>query len=555
MGPDLRARVGARLRLALTVAAAIVLTAVAVPVAVADTPAGPGSISGRVTDVQGNGLREVVATAAGVAGVSGVDGRYTIGGLAPGDYWVQFGEFQGGGPATGLRNLVPQFYARGDVAVQVHVDADATTIGVDAQMQQGGAIDGRVTDAAGDPIAGVGVSVPGGNASTDAAGRYAITNLEPGIYAVYLVPPDGSDYLRQNFGGPPAARSLANGQPPLAAGYTPVTVVAGATTDGIDAQLQAGGAVAGTVTDEQGRPLPGITVKLESPESQAPLTNIFAPAPFLTAPGGTALTDATGRYRLGGLGAGSYRVSFAGADFSTQFYAGAQTYDAATPIDVRFGATTDGIDVRLQRAGRISGTVTDQGGRPTDAIATAYRPDGTAAGGSVTYAGGYAIANLAPGSYYVFFGGRAVPWESVYSPTPGGPPALVRVLPGETTTGIDGRQPATPSPAPAPAGPQLEHFGGTLPVSRGGVVAVSLRCAGTATCAGTASLSVASGASRRTIGRRGFSVHAGAVAAVRLRLVASGRALLARRGGRVTARLTLTDRRITRTVSARLRAA
>jgi protocatechuate 3,4-dioxygenase beta subunit len=553
MGPDAGARFGARLRLALTVAAAIMLGAAA-PAAVADTPAGTGSISGRVTDAQDNGLREVVATAAGGAGVSGAGGLYTIGGLAPGDYWVQFGEFQGGGPTTGLRNLVPQFYGRGEVAVQVHVDADTTTTGIDAQMQQGGAIDGRVTDATGDPIAGVDVTVPGANASTDAAGRYALTNVEPGTYAVYLLPP--ADYLRQNYGGPPAARSLANGQPSLAAGYTPVTVVAGATTDGIDAQLQAGGAVAGTVTDERGRPLSGISVRLESPESQSVLTDVFAPAPFLTAPGGTALTDATGRYRLDGLGAGSYRVSFAGADFVAEYYGGAQAYDAATPIAVGFGATTDGIDVRLQHAGRIAGTVTDQQGRPTDAIATAYRPDGTAAGGSVTYDGGYAIANLAPGSYYVFFGGRAVPWESVYSPTPGGSPALVRVLSGDTTTGIDGRQPAAPIAAPAtPAGPQLERFGGTLAVSRGGVVAVSLRCAGTATCAGTASLSVAAGASRRTIGRRGFSVRAGAVAAVRLRLVARGRALLARRGGRVTARLTLTDRRITRTVSARLRAA
>ncbi|MEA2267115.1 MAG: hypothetical protein QOE27_2698, partial [Solirubrobacteraceae bacterium] len=99
-------------------------------------------------------------------------------------------------------------------------------------------------------------------------------------------------------------------------------------------------------------------------------------------------------------------------------------------------------------------------------------------------------------------------------------------------------------------------------VSRAGEVGVFVRCAGPTVCTGTASLSLARttaspGAPTRLIATRRFHVSPGVVAPVRLRLTHAGRALLDRRGGHLTARLTIADQRpgMSRGVSARLRSA
>lgn len=216
---------------------------------------------------------------------------------------------------------------------------------------------------------------------------------------------DGTDYLHQNFGGNAIPPSIYGGPPPLSTGYTPVTVTAGAITTGIDVRLQSGGAITGTVTDQQGHRLAGISVNLAAPR--------LRPGP--AGKRRRVKTDATGRFRIGRLLTGTYRVSFAGAGFAGQLYPGVQTYDAARPIDVAAGGTVSGIDAQMDLAGSISGSVVDPAGHRVNAFVDAYRPDGTIASLAGSSSGGFTISDLAAGSYFVYATALDAPLYGFYT--------------------------------------------------------------------------------------------------------------------------------------------
>jgi hypothetical protein len=58
---------------------------------------------------------------------------------------------------------------------------------------------------------------------------------------------------------------------------------------------QASGVISGTVTDEDNRPLPGVTITLTSPEIESPRRS--------------TVTDAKGRYEIANLATGRYTVT------------------------------------------------------------------------------------------------------------------------------------------------------------------------------------------------------------------------------------------------------
>ena len=182
---------------------------------------------------------------------------------------------------------------------------------------------------------------------------------------------------------------------------------------------------------------------------------------------------------------------------------------------------------------------------------------------------GYTIGNLATGTYHVFFSPLGEPWEAWYDGwSDAGAADPVAVVGGATTAGIDGRlgPASTPDPVPVPgAAPRhLDHFAGLLVVSRAGVTHVPMRCA--TACSGTASLSVGRpaptrtrAARRMTIGTARFGLSRRLRGSVALRLSATGRALLRRDLGHLTAALsvTISDQTgaSTEAVTARLRSA
>lgn len=381
-----------------------------------------GAISGLVTSVDGTPLGGISVSASSDAGGIGVttaaDGTYTVAPLAAGAYRVYFWD-----PTD--RGYAPQYYDKTEswtAATRVTVTAGVTTTGIDAKLALGGTIAGTVTGTDGKPIAGINVwaSNEGSswNGSTAADGTYAIHGLSAGSYRVEFGDPSGRGYITEFYDD---SASIS--------GAKPVAVTSGGLTNGIDAQLEIGGTITGTVTGDDG----------------APLSDIFVSAmPTSGDVGRNAYTGADGTYSLPGLRPGSYRVEFrdmTARGYVTEYYDNTHAYNSATLVSVLATVTTSGIDARLTRGGSIAGKVTNGAGEALAGIfVSASADDGTTGGYATTAADGtYTITGVADGSYRISFsdpgGGysmqyydHAVDWSSA---------THVTVADGAAVTGID----------------------------------------------------------------------------------------------------------------------
>jgi hypothetical protein len=320
---------------------AMFAAAVALVLAVPAAALAAGSISGNVTAASGGAAITGVEVCAWDTGGSedfkcaetGADGTYSLTGLSAGSYKVEFWPFGG--------DYIFQYYdgkSTWSEATPVTVNDGADTPGIDAALAEGGRITGRVTDA----ISKVGIGgivacaglvgeEAGRCAEAGANGEYTIHGLVTGTYEVFFFDPgeeEGSgEYLPQTFRA--GVREL-------------VSVTAGATTFGVDAALTKAGGIAGTVSDSlSGAGIGASTVCLRQ------------------AAGGAiedcVRTNGAGRYAIGGLAAGSYKVWFSPDvpaweeedDYFQQYFSGAGTFALATPVAVVPPAVTVGIDARL----------------------------------------------------------------------------------------------------------------------------------------------------------------------------------------------------------------
>jgi hypothetical protein len=279
-------------------------------------------------------------------------GEYTIGSLGGGAYLVQFGT---SGASGG--NYITEFYERTSspsTAAHVMVVPGNTTAGIDAELETGGEITGRVTsESTHTPIEGVTACIVYTSASfesgpcekTNGAGEYVLAGLAAGLYQVeFYTEWDGSSapYLGEYFDG---ASSRAEA--------TSVAVSAGTVTNGVDAELEIGGQITGTVTSAAtGAGVGGIDV---CALASAGMASRCGP------------TDAAGHYSLSGLASGSVEVRFIRGqgepgNYLSQLYAGQVTNSAATHVPVTAGAVTSGIDAHLLAGGIITGRVTSAAG-------------------------------------------------------------------------------------------------------------------------------------------------------------------------------------------------
>ncbi len=279
----------------------------------------------------------------------------------------------------------------------------ATLFWTGSAAAAGGEIHGTVTDHLGDPIAGVTVCAEGlemfvGNEcdwATDAEGKYSIGGLEASTYRVgFYVEGDRSlNYFPQWYNG--------QAHPEEA---DPVQLASGESRE-IDAQMQAGGEVHGTVADvETGDPIEGVRVCANS-------VDFFQTGEL----GYCGESDAQGEFTVRNLGTGNYRL-----EFQTEGqvnYVEEELPQAPGSIHLTAPGVLE-IEAHLVAGVKIEGTLTEAGtGAPIEGLPAPHSTPAVCAldqttqervkCASVGTGGHYSIAGLPAGTYAVSF---AVDW-------------------------------------------------------------------------------------------------------------------------------------------------
>lgn len=378
---------------AIALSAAVgLMGAVAVPAASA---AGAGTIAGVVRDGSGAVVPDVAVSAHRVGGGvwsddTGEDGDYTLSGLTPGQYRVQFDA------ADAAEPLLAEWFdgARDFYDAQLVTVSDGAVTTADASLQAPASVSGTVI---GDdsllPIEGVGVTAYrvsssgdawAADAATDVDGGYELTGLWPGTYRIAFEPTSG--WVPESWDDADAASA------------TLLTLSAGETLTGIDAALAEAGVISGTVTDPEGRPVAQATVFAHLASGGA-----VAEAPRTT-------TDENGAFVLRGLDPEAYVVEFQApyeSELRGEWWDDSPTRAEAEVIEL-FDRSMAGVDAQLARGGVISGTVREASG-PIDHLPVSAFPADCSdpVEPLVTYtdaAGAYALTGLAAGEYRIRFG-------------------------------------------------------------------------------------------------------------------------------------------------------
>jgi hypothetical protein len=308
-----------------------------------------GSISGTVTGagVAKEGLCvDAYTTDGSLERTAATDGQghYQVVGLAAGGYKLQFkdcrqtaaymSEWTGGGhdPAS---------------AQVVNVVGTSDTPGIDASLEEGGAISGKVRDDRSTLLADACVTayeatgVVAGSASTGPTGLYKVGALPDGSYKVEF-----SDCL-----SPATHIPSWSGGSSSYDGASPIAVSVGAETKNVDGVIAEGGSLSGVVITATGQPLQYVCV------------DAYTSASVVS---GSGFTDAAGQYSIGGLAVGQHRVFFRDcsypASYTAEWYTRKPDFASANVVSVTVGEETTGVSAIL------SGVTLKQGDTDCDGL-------------------------------------------------------------------------------------------------------------------------------------------------------------------------------------------
>jgi hypothetical protein len=369
------------------------------------------SISGTVTDASGNPIttEDICVTASSYGGYgygsarTNASGEYTIAGLAAGSYYVEFADCE-----NSARNDVAQYY--GDTPVEydstlVVLSTGGAKTGIDAELAAGTSIGGHayLGSGAGTPLADQCVYISSRSATgadddeyyysgeTASSGAYTISHVAP-IADGYTVEFTDCNYpvkyVSQYYGG--------DYDPSTASAVTPTVALP---AQAIDAHLETGGTITGTVTDSKGSAIgSGVCVEAYLTGDDYVYYDEYSDA-----------LNSGGSYTVGGLPTGSYEVTF--------YDCGGSRNDVSqtlpSPVSVTVGEPTEGVDASMQPATKISGHVYGGAGTKTpldDICVDVLSSDGDYIGGfdsGYVYTGAdgsYTVEHLDPsGSYVVEF--------------------------------------------------------------------------------------------------------------------------------------------------------
>jgi hypothetical protein len=345
----------------------------------------------------------------GATQVTGSQGQYSVLDLAPGKYSVQF---TGGCGNSG--SFAPQSYnaqSNGAAAAPVAVTAGQHVTGINAAMQPGGTISGKLAYRGhalrGACVAAISQEYSGGLGTgpegvltslepltsgltvTSANGTYRIGNLAPGNDAVAFAGGCGNGTMgvAQQWFAP-----QGGGKP------TWITVPGGRVTSGIGAGLKTGGVVAGVVRDSAGKPLAGICATAFSVPGAEPVS------PFTHA---IDRSNRAGVYRIPGLATGKYAIRFDSCRsraYAPSWYPSAGSEASAHAVAVRDGHVTRNVDQEMSAGQPIAGTVTSgAAGKPVGATCIFALDSGgfPAAEAIDGQNGNFRTGHLTPGRYSV----------------------------------------------------------------------------------------------------------------------------------------------------------
>lgn len=223
--------------------------------------------------------------------------------------------------------------------------------------------------------------------TADAAGAFALTGLPDGDYRIEFRPFAGNSDLVAEYWDD--AGDILSAKT--------ISVVSGAAVADVDAALSVGAAISGALTDEDGAPLPGVSVRAIDDMGRW---------------AGSGFTDASGAYRLAGLRTGSYLLQFAPSTpgaLAGEWWQDASSRAQATPVTVTAGAELVGYDAVLALAGTVAGSLTDSNGAPASGIsvsvyyATAWGAGEWVGSATTDEAGRYSVSGLPAGDYKVGF--------------------------------------------------------------------------------------------------------------------------------------------------------
>ncbi len=293
-----------------------------------------GVISGRVTNGAGAGIEgvKVIAEDSDVYNLfineddTDVNGNYTIKDLPAGNVKIVF--------VGGYAGYIAEWYNDKidfDSADPVAVTAGGTTVGIDAVLEIGGTVSGRITDGRGVGVQSVLVAVVDRDNNhiglwnyTDGDGNYKIVGLPPGNVYMFFNGYDAG-YVSEWYNDKTDLNSA-----------DPIMITKGGVTIGIDAVLELGGTVAGRVTNGEGAGIQWVRVIVKDSNDIAV---------------GSSVTKTNGEYNINALPAGNFKIFFDGsnANYLSRWYDDKIDFDRADPIAVKRGEVTPNIDVVLRK--------------------------------------------------------------------------------------------------------------------------------------------------------------------------------------------------------------
>jgi protocatechuate 3,4-dioxygenase beta subunit len=191
-------------------------------------------------------------------------------------------------------------------AYPVEISSSGQIVTKNIQLGGGGSISGTVYDAIDPALKVFGIQVSAyladrtflGSTTTNASGRYALTDLPVGrIFLEFVGSSSGGSRCGGGAGGGSGYSALWSGNATSLATATGITSSPGSVVTGVDASLTVGGSITGKVTDSSGKALAGMMVALWDVTSgrAVQMGLIFS-------------TESDGTYSFVNLTPGSYRV-------------------------------------------------------------------------------------------------------------------------------------------------------------------------------------------------------------------------------------------------------